>query len=139
MQVLNPDLLKSLRLPGLCEMCRRPCKMRCAHHVFCKGAGQVDSMLNLVQVAMSPHDGCDCHGRHHHLGNPSRHDFMRIVSKREGVPLELIAETIPAVIAVPPRLSRTQSADWLLAKFPVEVAEKAIEITQIVYDREAMP
>jgi hypothetical protein len=112
--------------------------MRCGHHVFSKGAGQVDHAFNLVAVGMNPSD-CKCHHNHHFSGTPSRHDFLRVVSKREGVPLELIAETIPAVIAVPPRLSRTQSADWLLSKFPLEVAQKAIEITQIVYDREVMP
>ncbi len=137
MNVINPDLLKSFRLPGLCQACGRICKMRCGHHCFSKGAGQVDHPFNLVAVGMNISD-CKCHHDHHYSGRPSRHDFLRVVSKREGVPLEFIDSVIPAVIAVPPRLSRTQSADWLLSKFPLEVAEKAIEITQIMY-REEMP
>lgn len=134
MNVLDPDLLKSYRLPGLCECCGKVCKMRCGHHVFSKGAGQVDHQWNLVKVAMSPQDGCTCHHDHHLKGKPSRAEMLQIVSNREGVPVDVIDSVIPAVIACPRWNTLEMSAGWLNAHFPIEVASKAIEIIRRNYE-----
>lgn len=134
MNVINTDLLKSLRLPGLCEMCRKVCKMRCGHHIFAKGAGQVDHLWNLVKVGMNPRD-CNCHHNLHFNGTPSRHRCLEIVSKREGVPLEFIDQVIPAVIACPSRmLSHEAATAWLVKAFPEDVALKASEIIRRAFD-----
>lgn len=129
MNVLNPDLLKSLRLPGLCEMCRKPCKMRCGHHVFSKGAGQVDHMLNLVSVAMNPVDGCNCHGSYHTTGKPSKMRFLEVISDREGVPIDVILEVIPAVRACPSMFLTFEPASaWLHKNFREPIAAQAADI-----------
>jgi len=133
MNVLNPALLKAFRLPGLCEYCRKPCKMRCGHHVFAKGAGQVDHPWNLVKVGMNPRD-CNCHGSHHFSGKPSRHEFLCVVSEREGVSLEFIDQVIPAVIALPPKMASWERASgWLMDHFPEDVAVKAAEIVKPMF------
>jgi hypothetical protein len=133
MNVIDKDLLKSLRLPGLCAICRKPCKMRCGHHVRTKGECQVDHMFNLVQLGMNPRD-CLCHHNFHAMGRPSRQDFLRAVSTREGVPLEFIVEVMNAVIKCPPRmLSHEAATAWLVKAFPEDVALKAAEIVKPMF------
>lgn len=128
MNVPNPKLLKSLHKPGLCDYCRKPCTMRCGAHVFSVGSGRVDCMWNLIQTAMSPWHGCNCHGESHAGRSPSRQDFLRIVSKREGVPVDLIIETIAAIRACPWQISIGNVSTWLTKAFREEVAVAALGI-----------
>lgn len=133
MEVKNKDLIKSLRIAGLCDICRKPCNMRCGHHVRTAGECRVDHMFNIVRLGMNPRD-CPCHGGFHYNGNPSRQQFLRAVSKREGVPLEFIVETMNAVIACPPRMSSWEAARlWLALHFPEDVAVKAAEIVKPMF------
>lgn len=133
MNVPNPDYLKSLRIPGLCEHCRRPCRMRCGAHIFSVGAGRVDHPINIVQVGMDAVHDCDCHHRSHSGRSPSREDFLRIASKREGVSVNHITETVSAVRACPRLPTLAKSSHWLTTNFDADVAASAIEIIKTNY------
>jgi len=133
MEVKDKDLTDSMRLPGLCNICRKPCKMRCGHHVRTVGECRIDHPWNLVQLGMNPRD-CLCHHNFHATGKPTRHDFLCAVSKREGVPLEFIVDVMNAVIACPPRmLSHEAATAWLVKAFPADVALKAAEIVKPMF------
>ncbi len=139
MKVENPDLIKAFRLPGLCEVCRKLCKMRCGHHVRTKGECRVDHPFNLVRLGMNLSD-CLCHHTFHTTGKPDRHEFLRAVSKREGVPLAFIVDVMNAVIACPSRMLSHEVADaWLMSHFPEEVATKASEIVKPMFQLAAQP
>lgn len=128
MNIPNDKLLASYRTSGNCEHCGKFCSMRVAAHVFSKSAGRIDHPLNLVHLGMNPVTDCVCHANSHSTPSPSRMDFLRIVSKREGVPVQLIVDSIAAVRACPRYSTATKSWLWLLEKFPREVAEGAFKI-----------
>jgi hypothetical protein len=67
------------------------------------------------------------------MGKPSRYDFFKVVAKREGVPVAFVIETISAVIACPKRLTHAAASEWLAKAFPADVAAKAAEIIERVY------
>jgi hypothetical protein len=108
--------------------------MRCGAHIFSKGAGRVDAMLNLVQVGMDAVRDCDCHHRAHQGRSPSRADMLRIAAIREGVSALLIVETVQAVRACPRHSTFAASSVWLREHFPQDVAEAAISIVKGVYE-----
>lgn len=133
MNVPNFSLLASYRKPGLCQMCRKPCNMRCAAHVFGRGAGRVDAPINLIQLGMDALRDCSCHHNSHARGKPSREDFLEVVSAREGVPVALIIDTIHAVRACPRYSTFAKSSVWLREHFHRDAAEAAIAIIEGVY------
>lgn len=135
MNVPNDTLLASYRKPGLCEYCRKPCSMRCAAHIFSKGAGRVDHPINLIQLGMDALRDCDCHSRSHHGRSPTRDDFLAIVAGREQTSAQRISDTIAAVRACPRKSTFEAASVWLREHFPRDVAEKAIEIIGVVYER----
>lgn len=128
MNIPNDALLATYRKPGLCEVCRKPCRMRCAAHIFSKGAGRVDHPWNLVQVGMDTLRDCKCHHNSHANNSPSRLDLLRIVERREGVAIAFIQAVIPAIRACPRLGSIGNVATWLTKAFREEVAVAALGI-----------
>lgn len=112
MNLPNPDLLKSFRRRGKCECCGKMCDL-CGAHVFSKGAGQIDHMVNLVALGMDTIRDCDCHHRSHQGLRPTTYDLLALVGKREGLHPELIKDVVDAIRAVPAKLSLEQIEQWV--------------------------
>ena len=65
-----------------------------AHHIAAKGmggGGRLDVKENLVALDRA------CHTAHHYSGKPSRRELLEVVSRREGVSVEDIENTIFAL------------------------------------------
>jgi hypothetical protein len=86
MTIIDPALLKGFSGPGKCEHCL-VFDHRAPHHVHTRGAGRLDVRINLVSLCVL------CH-RKVHDGNIKRAALLAIVSKREGVPVDVIVQTL---------------------------------------------
>lgn len=78
MRIVNQPLIESFRTPGSCRWCQNPVRMRCAAHIFSKGAGRVDIRCNLVQLGMDPVTDCSCHHDSHMGLAPTFDDLLRL-------------------------------------------------------------
>ncbi len=135
MNVPDDRLLSSFRNPGNCELCGKFCSMCCAAHIFSKGSGRVDHMMNLVRVGLSAVAHCRCHHDSHATQNPSRAKLLEVVAKREGFTAEFIESVIMAVRACPWQATFEQAENWLLSHFADKVvAEAAIAIVKRNYE-----
>jgi hypothetical protein len=87
-KVIDPKLLKSVRLrPCEVEGCEHPTPAE-SHHVYTRGAGQIDLPCNLIALCHAHHYS------HHYNGTPSTADLLAIVARREDTTVEAIQETI---------------------------------------------
>jgi hypothetical protein len=87
-KVIDPKLLKSVRLrPCEVEGCEHPTPAE-SHHVYTRGAGQIDLPCNLIALCHAHHYS------HHYNGTPSTADLLAIVARREGVSVEDIQQTV---------------------------------------------
>jgi hypothetical protein len=109
MIIADNALLNTYRTAGYCESCGRHCKMREPHHIFTKGAGQLDTPINLVALGRSTKFMCGCHSKGQG-GRANRERFLEIVATREG--------TTPADI---------QDVVWLLRRLPKRPTRQAID------------
>jgi len=77
MKIVNCKLLAEFRGPGCCEACRKPCVRLFPHHIFTRGAGQVDIRENLISLCL------ECHAGFHSMGSPSFTRLLKIAADRE--------------------------------------------------------
>ena len=97
MKIQNHDLLALYRLPGNCELCAKPCKVREPAHIAARGLGdgrRLDVPINLLSLGSTVHHECQCHSKQHATGRPSRREMQEIAAKREGMEVNAIDETI---------------------------------------------
>lgn len=128
MNVPNDRLLAEFRTPGNCELCGKFCSMCVAAHIFSRGAGRVDALINLVRVGMSAVAHCPCHHDSHSTQKQPRSKLLSVAAAREGVTVEFIESVIPAVRACPRWSTFERTSLWLREHFPREVAEAAMKI-----------
>lgn len=50
MRIVDTKLLKRMAEPGNCEVCRKYCKRREAHHIRSRGSGGSDIAINLISL-----------------------------------------------------------------------------------------
>jgi hypothetical protein len=100
MIIANNALLNTYRTAGYCESCGRHCKEREPHHIFTKGAGQLDVPIVLIALGLSSKFYCTCHTMGQG-GRANRERFLAIVAKRE--------QTTPAAI---------EEVVWMLRRLP---------------------
>jgi hypothetical protein len=86
-KVIDRKLLARVRRRA-CEVCDAAPPSE-AHHLFTRGAGQLDLPINVVALC-----SFGCHYRHHFSGTPSTADLLAIVARREGVSVEDIQQTV---------------------------------------------
>jgi hypothetical protein len=91
MYIKNNATLARFRTKGRCECCGAYCRRREPHHLFTRGAGQLDIPINLVALGSSRLHLCECHARAQEIG---RDAFLEIVAKREKVSAAWIVEEI---------------------------------------------
>jgi hypothetical protein len=84
MKVVNPSLIASYRTPGPCRYCGKVVRMRCAAHIFSRGAGQVDIPCNLVSLGMDAVTDCDCHARSHGGNEPTTDELLAVSAADHG-------------------------------------------------------
>jgi hypothetical protein len=77
-KIINDALLASYRTSGPCRWCGRHVRMRCAAHIFSRGAGRVDIPSNLVALGMDALRDCDCHHRSHQGERPIFEDLLAV-------------------------------------------------------------
>jgi hypothetical protein len=82
MKIVNTPLIESYRTGGPCRWCNKKVRMRCAAHIFSKGAGQVDIKCNLVQLGMDALTDCPCH-TYSHNGHPPTFDDLLAISAKD--------------------------------------------------------
>ncbi len=121
MRLVDTELLKTYRGPGLCGYCGRPCLRRDCAHVRAKGSGRVEHRLNLLGLGLA--FDCGCHTRHHDGNRPTQADLVQKVSQREGVPVAVIGAFVDACRREPqpPKGEEHQRAEELLAECLNEV------------------
>ncbi len=112
MRIRRPELLRSLRVPGRCELCGRMCSLLCGAHILSKGSGGPDIMLNLVSTAISPFAGCDCHIQAH-CGILVRPEHMWAAAAKREKTTPAIAEAVVRLIV---RLPKRPRADEVSAE-----------------------
>lgn len=110
MKIDNPALLRSLRGPGLCEVCGKPCRRREVAHVRAKGLGgghRLDVPLNCVSCGegLWGTGECFCHAAEHYTGGDV---LLRIVAKREGVAPEEVKHALDVLDRIPKDASQAQ-------------------------------
>lgn len=98
MKVVNKALLAEFRTAGACEYCKRPCRAREPHHLFTRGAGQLDIRINLI--ALGSAFQCTCH-RERHDGNILHCDMLAVVAARENVLQDHITDVIHLLRRLP--------------------------------------
>ena len=99
MKIEDEKLLATFRGPGRCELCGKGCKSREPHHVTAKGMGggkRLDIRLNILSVGSTPAFECECHTRIDTKAGQER--CWRIISEREGVPVETIREVCSFIL-----------------------------------------
>ncbi len=94
-KIVDEALLREFRTAGLCELCKRYCKLREPHHIFARGmggGGRLDVRYNLIALGSTAifHP---CHGDIH-AGKVSRDAVIEIVAAREGVSVEAVMDEI---------------------------------------------
>lgn len=111
MLIIDPELVYQFRKQTVCEWCGRRVKSGLApHHVFTRGAGQLDVSFNLI--ALCPPTGNNCHQLFHD-GHIMREDLLAKVAAREGVLQDDIVDAVHFLRRLPKRPSM-QRLDWLL-------------------------
>lgn len=60
MKIENSELLEEFRKPGPCEVCRKPCLVREAHHIWHR-TPTLDVRINLVALGSTLGFECPCH------------------------------------------------------------------------------
>ncbi len=133
MNVPDDTLLASMRTPGACDYCGKECPNRAAHHIFTRGAGQVDWAPNLIALGWDA-PGCVCHVGFHYSGKPSMVQLLANSAARHGMTPDLIESTIHAIRACPRSSTFAKASGWLREHFPREVAESAIGVIRKVYE-----
>lgn len=76
MKLENNAALDFARGPGVCEWCKRHRADRDPHHIFSKGAGQVDIQSNIASLCRG------CHGLVH-TGELDDDSILAVVAMRE--------------------------------------------------------
>jgi len=70
MMVVNRHLTRSFLRRGKCRFCGKGPINLVGHHLFSKGAGQLDLSCNLIALGLEPWD-CPCHTAHHDGNEPT--------------------------------------------------------------------
>lgn len=107
MRIVDEKLLRTFRVAGPCEYCKRWCQVREPHHLFgrgCGGATRLDVRINLIALGSSRLFACQCH-QEIHAGRVSREDLLLIVSAREGLLQHQIEEQIYAMRRAPKEIA----------------------------------
>lgn len=81
-KIVNDKALKFARGPGFCDWCRKPVGNRNPHHVFSKGAGQVDIRCNIAAICETFSGGLHCHHLVH-TGEIADGGILAMVAERE--------------------------------------------------------
>jgi hypothetical protein len=76
LKIVNPTLTRSFLRRGKCRFCGKGPIDLCGHHLFSKGAGQLDISINLIALGMPL--TCDCHGSHHDGNEPSFEQLLAL-------------------------------------------------------------
>lgn len=114
MRIVNEPLLASLRTPGRCEWCKRPCRAREVAHIRAKGlgsGGRYDVRINLVSLGIGLWSGeaaCHCHSEHHAGHEPTRIDLLAVVAAREDVMQDEIEAVMDLLARLPKRPRQAQ-------------------------------
>jgi hypothetical protein len=132
LRIVDNNMLKRFRGPGLCELCGKPCSAREPHHVIAKGMGggrQLDIRINLVAVGSTPGFECECHSRADAKAEQAR--CRQIIARREKTTVEAIEEACDLILRLDKHASRftidnevaqlSEAAHWLA----VEALEEA--------------
>lgn len=78
MKIVNDELTDSYLVPGKCRFCGKPCQRLCAHHIWSKGAGQVDIRSNLISLGLMALLDCACHVSHHAGNEPTFEQLLAL-------------------------------------------------------------
>lgn len=94
MKIVNPELLAEFRHGGRCEYCHKQCKLLEPHHIFTRGAGQLDIRVNLIALGSTRgFPQCDCHPSAH-SGEITRNDFLIAVAHRHKLKAYQVEEIV---------------------------------------------
>ncbi len=105
MKVVDRNLLREFSALGPCEFCGWN-SQRHAHHIYSRGAGQVDIRENLVGLCWR------CHRQNHDGHEPKRNQLLQVAAWREGTtPHAITAEVhrlrrLPKPIEAAPKKRR---------------------------------
>jgi hypothetical protein len=94
--IIDEELLEEFRLPGLCELCDRFCRVREPHHLASKGSGgwsRFDLRYLLISLGSTAHFQCDCHRQAQEF-RISRERVFEVVAQRENISVEFIEAEI---------------------------------------------
>lgn len=111
MKIVNDKALDFARGPGYCDWCRKLVSNRNPHHVFSKGAGQVDARFNIAAICETFSGGLNCHHLVH-TGEIDDDDILIMVAEREDViqddikSLVMLIRRMPAIRYVDENLYR---------------------------------
>ncbi len=111
MKLENDDALDFARGPGVCDWCKGRIAGREPHHIFSKGAGQVDIKSNIAAICRVCHTSV-------HFGEIDDNDILAVVAGRENV----LQGDIEAVV-------------WLIRRMP-KISEMTAERYERIVSRE---
>ncbi len=114
MKIVNQPLIESYRTPGPCRFCGKKVRMRCAAHIFSKGAGRVDIRCNLVQLGMDAVTDCDCHHNSHMGNKPTFDNLLRISAEDHKCRPEDIHQVVYFLRRMPKHLNERQFCEKAL-------------------------
>lgn len=100
MKLLNDGALQEFRGPGECSWCRMKVRNREPHHIYSRGAGQVDHPWNIAALCAVFSGGKNCH-HEVHQGNVDRSDLELMVAGREGIMQGHISHLVWAIRRLP--------------------------------------
>lgn len=93
MKIVNPIKTAAMRVPGKCRFCGNWCQLLCGHHIWSKGACQLDVGFNLIALGFDPHRDCPCH-RQNHDGNEPTFEQLLALSAQDHDALQGDIETV---------------------------------------------
>ena len=130
MIIRSPETLALFRLPGRCQLCRKPCSVREPHHYIAKGIGSgrtLDVEINLIALGSSGQFKCECHTKVHD-GNIPRSDVLAVMSKREIAKGADIEEALYFLTRLPKDASQEKIVELLgeLPKGPEWLARREL-------------
>lgn len=132
MRINLPDRRKEYRTPGLCEVCRKPCRAKECVHIFSVGAGRLDIRCNMVSCGSTPGFCCDCHSSNHQKTNGKiviQEQLLEISAKRE----KCKAEDIEPVIWFIRRLDQYSPPEVIMCRAECELSlsQQALAIKEL--------
>lgn len=107
MKLVNDEALDFARGPGWCDYCRRAVSSRSPHHVFSKGAGQIDAHFNIAALCDVFSGGLDCHHRVH-TGEIDDDSILAMVATREHCHQDDIKQLVYLIRRLPKETTREQ-------------------------------